>query len=313
MTENTKLTDKPRKLSKIDYDNAQDKCLNLLKKENNILSVYKFGNTKSYGISDIDFLIIAENNHIINLDIKKTSDSDFNYIFKHNLFGICQNDIKYISEFSYLKNLQLLYGNDILPDSNHTEKTKFIINKQIASEYLLRAYISLSIQLLKKCVKTRSLLLNLSALKLDLQLLNISNASRIYLLIDELIKIKENWFILNLSELDLINTLSDIRNELEVLLREIFKNSDFYHLIKRYRFISRDILLKSSSNINSIDYSLKIPFFKNNIINIFLLPNITGSIPQIILERFKYLNNSSIYNKKYLQKFLVPGYIIKIF
>jgi len=302
----------PVKFGKEHYDNALDECLERISKVTGIKSVYQFGSVKHPGISDLDIMVVAEDNTNIDFDISNIRSANSSYIFKHGPFAVTKSAAENIVTQSFTTNLRLLYGEDILGNLKAAGAGNTSGN-QIALEYLLRAYISITLQLKSEIIRARSSLLNLAALKYDFRLLGLNDTEDICTIIGEVGYLKENWFEIKKPGEKLIELVLKTRNSLEVFLLSKFRNGEFFHNVKSSVRLSRRIKLKLKANISRIEKCIKIPLFRNAVVCTFYLPEINNEIPADVISRFSFLREAEKYYAHYLPGFLIPGKIIEIY
>jgi len=184
----------PIYIEKIEYLKSIEQKIELLKKINGIKSIYQIGSLRHPGISDIDIIVIFENEAFTDYNPrKKFSDID-NYLFPHGISAICEYHFKNINKFSFFHELKYLWGKEFkLNLQTSTHSSIDILKKQTAIEYLIDNYIDLTVQLKYKIIKLRNLLQHIKAIRYDLEFLDISSG-KFYDLVTQLVKWVDNWF-----------------------------------------------------------------------------------------------------------------------
>lgn len=117
------------KLDQIEYENCLKTMTQRLSKLGFVVSIYKFGLIKFPGISDMDLMIILDNEFeferkrqaVINtIQFSKISS----YIIYHNPIVITEDDYQFSGYFHSLENKSHVWGKDII------ENRKIIFNKE---------------------------------------------------------------------------------------------------------------------------------------------------------------------------------------
>ncbi|MBL0340962.1 MAG: hypothetical protein IPP71_08555 [Bacteroidetes bacterium] len=155
------FTDFPTYFSVQEYDAAITKMVDILSGNKDILSIFQVGGVSSPGISDIDFYVIFKNecqflhNPVANLTFPA------NYFFSHRLFGTCEKFAVDFEKYTFFRSYKLLAGQNInMLNYDLNESDIQILQHQIALEYLIKAWLNISISLIYKEVKVRDLLLH---------------------------------------------------------------------------------------------------------------------------------------------------------
>ena len=310
-----KLIDFPKKISYNYYDKAINNKIDYLSRFSQVLSVYQIGNVKHPGISDIDLLVIFKNDVVFEKNPLINSDKVDKYLFSHNLFGLSQYYFNESMNYSFFSNFKLLYGKkNSLNNSLKKDEIKKL-KKQIALEYLIKNYIVLTMQLKYKILKVRTLLLEINAIKFDLDFLNIKN-KKINSFIEELIHFRDNWYNAKPTNTEIIAWTLEFYTFLEQLINEELTKTIFYVGSKKQYIFNNNIkLTKSNSfyfNHTGFNVSLIKYFYINKkIFNLhnrfnffnFYIPYNDINDDCILKDKKYYERNVINYNKLYLPYF----------
>ena len=148
-----------------------NKMIHFLSDKEAVKSIHQLGSISDPGISDIDLLVIFNNGRGLSEEPRNILDPKGRYLFSHQLFGLHEDLLDDAMEYSLFHNFKLLYGNqNINFDNNRISKE---VKVQIAIEYLLKMFISLSLQKHSRIIKLRSFLLEAKAIAFDLEVLNL--------------------------------------------------------------------------------------------------------------------------------------------
>jgi hypothetical protein len=156
--------------------------------------VYQIGYVATPGISDVDLLVVFDDEARYVHQLRDGLASDDSYVFVHNLFGITRNHHAEARRHTFFHNYRLLAGMKppatppVLLPSAVTE-----LQTQTALEYLVKMFATLSAELLSGVVKLRTLFLRANALRFDCEFLGLEG-SPFHESVLALIRRRENWF-----------------------------------------------------------------------------------------------------------------------
>ena len=221
-----KFIDYPTPIERSAYDNLKEKIVSDLKSFSQVKSIYQMGSVKEPGISDLDIICVFEENSDCDINLRKELSVDEKKILTHSLFGIESNYFEQALNYNLISNLNLLYGDGVKIDSS-LAPTNDKIEKQIALEYMLRMYLSLSEQVKYGVIKLRSFLLLGKAIAFDLELLNIKSG-KLYDLVNKILNYRSTWFTNMPSSEQLEHLIISFSNELELLLKKELNKKYFY-------------------------------------------------------------------------------------
>src|SRR5204863_7205513 len=100
----------------------------------------------SPGISDIDFYVVFKDDFKYEGNPVEGISAEDRYLFTHNLFGTSQKFASRMEQYTYFVSYNNLYGENLI--SQHDLETNGLdaMNQQIAAEYLLKAWITVSVE-----------------------------------------------------------------------------------------------------------------------------------------------------------------------
>ena len=197
--------DHPVYYSLKDYTTTISSLIENIQKDEGIVSIYQIGHIANPGISDIDILVIFENDFKSMSNPLENSGEIEKYLLVHNLFGLSKDYFCEAQKYSFFHNYKIIYGQELEIGSNLNDSQIDIIKNQIALEYLLQFYVSFSIQKKYGIYKVRNILLSVKALMYDLEFLGIKGGS-FHELINKILIMRENWFH-NKSSINELNNL----------------------------------------------------------------------------------------------------------
>jgi len=216
------LIDLPIPCHEEEYDILRNKIItNYASKEPKIL-IYSIGSISTPGISDLDFVFVFKDGTVYNLNPMDDLNRKERYIMKHNPFGLCESHWMRHFNFSIIPSYNILYPN------NCSCITKIPVNEinsslkiQIALEYILKFYISLTTQISVNIFKVRSLLLELKSFLIDYNILNnehIALKESLTCILD----LRENWYSIQNRAKYFEKSILQFYKYLEIYLNDVF-------------------------------------------------------------------------------------------
>jgi len=176
----------------------------------NVKSIYQLGSVSDPGISDIDILVIFSDNTGMNGDPRNVLDSKGKYLFTHQLFAIHESMINEFAQYYSFSNYRHLFGKKYIEELKN-ENDKAIDNEvkiQVAMEYLIKFFISLTVQRHFGIIKLRSFLLEAKAVSFDLTLLNISGGE-LFDIVQKVILVRKTWFEKKINDAELFQLFDE--------------------------------------------------------------------------------------------------------
>lgn len=296
------------------YEALLDKLTGMVVDRCSPVAVCQIGSVSHPGISDLDVMVIFEEGQSCTLNIRPMLSEYENNILTHGLFGTTEELLKLSKHYSLFSNYKILYSSKLevyLPeDSLLTDKVK----GQIALEYLIRLWIALSIQLHYGVLKLRSLLLEINALKYDLELLGIGEG-RLYEMVHELIGWRSRWFDQAPTDEQLKKWFSEFVSVLGGFIRNVLQSRSFY-LPASHISIARNIQLFQDENLHIYRKGFRLPSVLSHLSTKYLslmnrinsfevgIPfDIVENKQSRIFERFSYLKKHNEYSRIHLPYF----------
>ena len=306
------------------YNEAIQRMAQRMMNTGKVLAVYQVGGTNHPGISDIDLYVVFQN------DVKYLSNPTSNlpgldkYLFTHRLFGTSEMLAKSLDQFTLFGSFKLLSGKEISFTKINNIDSISTIKRQIALEYLIKAWIIIMIAITFKTIKLRSFLLHAKAILYDIEFLDINDGD-LKKHIEFIIKIRDNWFSNPIETHELDMMIDIYEQELYQAILKSFEKFNFYLPGDANLQISKRITLNNSKvvkvirkglmlNKDLVSYSPKLAKL-NNVLNSFYvnLPIISTNIPSILTERHKVITEAFQYNTVHLPGFMCTGHGLNVF
>jgi len=242
---NVTLIDYPVYIPTQEYDRAAREMTEQLKRLSGVISIYQVGSITDPGISDIDMLVVFKDGIKTDFNPLARFSSPGNYIFTHQLFGLHEPNFRQARDYFFFHHYKLLFGREInAGQPGFTEPDIRRLKQQIAYEYLVKSYITLTLQLTYRIVKLRPLLLEARANLYDLEFLGVKSG-KMFNLVNTLINWRTNWFDNPPARQGILEWLEEFYRELVTFLKENLEIGGFYHIpAEKYRF-SRNIVIRN--------------------------------------------------------------------
>jgi len=317
-----RFIDKPQPRTLEHYSSAIDEMSSRIRKLDGVLSIYQIGSVSNPGLSDIDMLVVFEDDANVPSDPVRDFQSD-TYLFTHQVYGVPKGCWNELQSLTFFHNYRFIEGEQ-MPELNSKLSADEIqqLKRQIALEFLVKMYIVLTVQLRYDIVKLRSFLLEGKALIYDLEFLGVSSGN-MFDLVQRVIQIRADWWEKQPSEKELKNLIKKLYASLTELLMTELSKAPLYLPTENSFQISRNISV-SNGNFGARSSGFVLPNFglindrkHFNLLNRFNQFEVTFpySVPEkgsVIERRFQLLSQLRKHNSKQLPGFLIPASSLKV-
>lgn len=318
------FTDYPHYVPLAEYENAMSRMVEKLSVQPGVISIYQIGSISTPGISDIDMLVVFEDGIKCELNPLQDLSKSERYLFAHGLYGIFKTNFFKAQRYTFFHNYNLLWGEQLpIVQSDLSEDDIQVLKNQIALEYLIKKYISMTVELTYRIIKMRVLLLQTKAMLYDLELLKISSG-RLFDLIQTIVIWRNSWFERTPTEKMLRNWIKDFYAELINFVKILLQTKKFYLPTWANFRIARNIVLVPSDQFGYTHIGITLPsmfgalgrkyfnlqhrFNKFNI----MLPITSLAIPKILESRVLFSRETNKENKNFLPNFMPLTSILNI-
>jgi len=308
------LTDFPIFIPVSAYDLAAQRMVRKLRQQDGVASIFQIGNTKNLGISDIDMLVVFEDSVRCSLNPLEGLSKTDRYLFSHSLYGISKMSFSQAHRYTFFHNYNLLWGKELLLGENDLSGDEIqILKTQTALEYLIKMFVSSTVELTYGIVKVRGLLMHAKALSYDLEFLNVSTG-RLFDLIQSIILWRDQWFEKKPDKQTLKQWIQAFYAELTALLETTLQTVAFYLPDWANLRIASNVMLVPSEGFGYRHRGTRLPAILRGLgrryFNIqhrfnkfsFLLP-ITSEDHHVQNARFEYQKKMKNYKTKYINHF----------
>jgi hypothetical protein len=319
-----KLTGYPRELTREDYARAIDDVLCRLRAEPDVLAVYQVGGVRTPGISDVDLLVIFRDDSHYHMDPLAHLSADGRYVFDHGQFGMPARHFAGAVRFAFFHDYRLLYGQEQQPAVPALEGAeRDIVNRQTALEYLLKMYVSMSVERCYGIIRVRNLLLLGRALRYDLEYVGIADG-HVARLVDEVTRWREIWFSSRPGDADISRWFTDMYAELESLLLELLARTPLFVPEWADRRIASNMELRQAARLGVEHYGVTLPsilaglgrryFNLQHRFNRFTFHvPLTADASPVLRERHELIAGMGAYNRARLPHFMPSPSALGIF
>ena len=223
-----KLTGYPHPVPREHYAGAIEEVLRPLRTEPSVQAVYQVGGIRTPGISDVDLLVVFRDGAQCRVDPLAGLSAAGRYLFPHGQFGMPAQSFAAAIRFGFFHDYRLLHGDE--PAAGHATLTgadSVRVNHQTGLEYLLKMFISMSVEHTYGIARVRNLLLLGRALRYDLEYVGAAR-SRLGPLVDQVIGWRDRWFEQRPDDADIRRWFATMYCELEALLRDLLARSPLF-------------------------------------------------------------------------------------
>ena len=280
------FTNLPKKIQVSDYEEVCDLIVNELKSNTDIKSIYLSSGIWTPGISDLDIIIVYnENKKGISIPNFRERSEKAKYVLLHGFWELDKESFEKVNYISPGLRLKLLHGEELLnldPKKELNEKEYSFFLASIIFDYLINKLLLFPNFLNKKELDVRQLLGHVYSLKYTLEIFDIICPG--FIKTDFSLKIKklrDNWF--NEKEENNLKELMNLLNQSIGLILEIVIGLDKF--IKDNELQSKNVIFKNRKYyITFIDN-----WTKDNFLKIFKEKYIflKNSFSNRILENFR--------------------------
>ncbi len=319
------FTDIPKPVPVETYHQAIARMVARLLNTGVVKGVYQVGGITSPGISDIDlYVVFHDDTSFESNPVKELSYPD-NYLFTHRLFGTCEKNAIQLEQFTFFGKYNFLGGTPTpLLNYSANEADTQILKHQVALEYLVKAWYSNSIGMTYGIIKLRNFLLHAKAILLDLDFLGMKETNLINC-IHDIMEVRKNWFDKPVGNAALTILVKRYDKGLREAIAEAITAYGFYVPEQASLRLSKRVYLAPSAKLrlkrDGVLFPVRAARFSNKIykiqdkLNRFTveIPVSNQTIPAIMLDRHRIMQEAFKYNSQNLQGFLCTGHAMNIF
>ena len=317
--------DIPKEIELDSYETAINMMAEKLMNTGKVKCVYQIGGVSSPGISDIDLYVIFNNDCEYKVNPVNNLNTPDNYLFTHNLFGTSESSAVHLEQYTFFGNYKLIAGSPVAMNNYFaSDSDQTILKRQIALEYLIKAWFSIHINITYKNIKLRSLLLHSKAILYDLDFLSVKNGG-LFECINDLLEIRKNYFTKNPDLNHLDKLCNKYKDELKKEIVAGIESHKFYIAASGNTEIGKHSLIFKNENPVILSSGLSFPHFltskfkkllkiQNKFHNFKIgLPYIDTNLPPILEQRSETIAKAINYNRQYLPHFISTAYGMNIF
>lgn len=310
-----RLIERPAPILAAAYDRALDDATDLLARQPGLVALYQIGGVSAPGISDLDLVAVFEDDVAVVGDPSRALRTAYPSLFIHNPYGASRAHFERAQSASFFHNYRLLWGADVRTASGApTGEGSVALRHQIALEYLVKMYVTASLQRAYRAVNVRSLLLHVKAVAYDLEFLDVHDGP-LYDLAHRVIGWRERWFHDGPSDAEVADTFDALDGALVTCLDAAMARAPFYLPGETPYRIARNLWLRPGSAFGYRRSGVRLPaalavlgtrYVKasNRLGRFdFTAPVASGPPPSALAERFGLVERMGAYNRQHLPGF----------
>ena len=281
-----------------------------------VKAIYRFGNITIPGISDLDILVVFENNASCTLNGMEQLSERHTRLFTHGIMAIREDQFYTNMKYTIWSEPVLLKGehpHGTIPV--RTAEEDQAVKRQTGLEFLLAHYIDMAVQTAYKIFKLRALLQHTKGLIMDLEFIGINDSS-IHPLVRELREKSLLWFERPVDISFFESWIPRFNNAYNSLCEEIFHHHQLYlpgsgdfAIAKNIRLVHQPGLSYKRQGFNMPDIGVlkeKKHFKLLNKFNKFTVTVPLTNEPEhpILRDRFLFLREMKSHNRHNLPNFM---------
>lgn len=319
-----KLTGYPRPVPREDYARAIEHVLRPLRAEPAVQAVYQVGGIRTPGISDVDLLVVFRDDAECRLDPRAGLSARELYLFPHSQFGLPARHFAGAIRFGFFHDYRLLHGQEQAAGGAALAAAEAAaVNRQAGLEYLLKMFISMSVERAYGIARVRNLLLLGRALLYDLEYVGAAG-SGVGRLVERVIEWREQWFTAPPAAAEIRRWFEEMYRELEALLADLLGRLPLFAPAWASLAIAGNMRIVPAAHLAVVHRGRRLPPALGSLgrryFNIqhrfnrfeFRLP-VTGEAPAAVRQRHELVAAMGEYNRARLPAFNAAPMALDIF
>lgn len=188
-----RFIDIPRPMPMAAYESAIGAMVDRVRALRGVVAIYQIGHVSTPGISDIDLVVVFEDDARCLADPREGLTADGRYLFAHDLFGVSRADFAAGRAYSFFHNYVPLWGETLDRPAALSAGEQAVLKRQVALEYLVKKYVDMSVEQAYGIARLRGLMLYAKGLLYDCEFLGVTSGTFIDA-VRRVIAIRETWF-----------------------------------------------------------------------------------------------------------------------
>jgi hypothetical protein len=319
-----RLIQLPRPVPAGDYEAAIVRMAATLSRLDGVVSVSQVGGTGTPGISDIDLFVVFEDGVACNSNPVAALHGVDRYLFSHNLFGTSRSLASAMEQYTFFGHYKTLSGRPVTSVVTATPAETEWLKKQVAMEYLLKAWLTVNTETAYGIIKVRNLFLYSKALLLDLDFLD-GRAGPLADAVSQLVAVRNRWFEAPVSAVELTAMVRTYAQALEEFLRKSLNGHPFYIPDTGNLPVTRNTVLRPGHPLQLRHAGMRLPSWLSSVHPRFVnlqhrfirwtldVPSTALPPAPVLKKRHDWIAGAVDYNKKNLPGFVPTAYGMNIF
>jgi hypothetical protein len=309
-----RFIDRPKRVTRASYEDAVNHVVDSSRTIPGLLSIYRFGNINTPGISDIDLLFVFEGDRYCPLNGLESLPDTFSSLFTHGIMAMKEEHFEDNFRFTVWSKADCIWGKQLPNPQPRSEDDTLKLNRQTAVEFLMANYIDFSVQSTYRVVKLRSLLQHMKGIAYDMELLGI-NESPIHPQIELLRSMIAEWFEKTPQDAEVRKWISSFSEVFPRSLQQILQEHPLILPESSRYTIASNMTLASEERVKFMHSGwVPSPLFSFAGRNYFKLLHrfnrfkftcpIRHEAEGFLTERFRFLQRMKAYNREHLPNFM---------
>lgn len=278
-------------------------------------AIYRFGHITTPGISDLDLLFVfKEGERCLRNGLEALPDSQRN-LFTHGIMALHEGHFLKNNFYTLWSDHELIWG-DAPSGTSELRKPEEeqALRIQTAIEFLVANYIDLIVQRTYGTFKVRALLQHMKGIMYDLDYLGDSQTA-LHPMIATLKNWISGWFTAKPDEREIREWIENFIPEYIRYTSEKLQQHPLYLPESTHYTIARNMRLKKSDSLSYIHRGFLLPVFlygagrkyiklQNRLNHFEFRCPIVHKTDEILIQRFRFLQEMKAYNKSFLPNFM---------
>jgi hypothetical protein len=313
------LIDLPRVAERERYVRTVEKVVAVLSQHAFVHSIYQVGSVRHPGISDIDLLVIVDDGAQSRVSPFGTLTDEERYLFTHSCFLLPESQASDVTASCLLRGLHPLYGSTRSWDFEADSAIATAVRQQTAKEFLVKNLLDLYVQVEYGIIKVRALLQHVKGLRLDLDLLRVTDGP-LHAVVDRAADVVDDWY--EIRDVAVESCVVDLTLELLPSLRrtvdDVTQQAPLYAPSRCPLFVASNMVLEAGPTVELGRKGFRLPrilglegrrhFNAHHRVNSFRLrvPVVTAPVDSYEADRFRFCRSAKSFVSERFPAFSAP-------
>lgn len=254
------LIDLPQRVSAEKYDQAIQRMCAAMAHRTGLIALFQIGHVSTPGISDLDVLAVFADDALDRSDPRDELPPDDRYLFTHSLFCVTARHYARARTLTFFHNYHPLWGTPPgLGDTPRLVKVEEeLLKRQLALEYLVRIFVSLTVERTYGILKVRGLFLQVKALRYDCEFLGLTDHPFCQS-VESIVHHREAFFTTGLDRHRLVSDVEGFYGSLHATLAQLLANDSLFLPSLPVHRLSRNLRLIRAPHLEVVHDGCPLP------------------------------------------------------